>query len=710
MINTALLVFCSVWLLSTPLAGRWVGAHRHTNSTPSANVAAPAAPDLPATRARLMLSISELNAAWQRAWRVSEGRRIAMAGGTFLVRQRSPLVHCHPDGSTDIATNAIKLDLDSVIRLDFKSKVIANKESWFATCPTWMLASSIKNVQDESNSLDGALLETFREPIRELRANLLAQLESAAQLFPHDNWIAGQRTRYLVDQEEVVTALAAVTACGGDAWWCAALRGYTLAWAGDTRLADSAFTEMQRAMPASQQCAWDDVGDLLASIEQKAYAALSCEARKAAHERLWWLADPMFRDAGNPRLLEQQVRRVRIALRKAVAHDERYTWRDEYGGNSLVGLISRYGWPTYTAWGDDDLDRSHTEYLAEHKAPRVSPHTSFEYTLNRVHTLPAWTAVVAPFTAADSSWTLSKDNANGIITTDWWPEEHFQPERRIVQFSEGQTAMLRRQSQIMVAAAVRLNHPAIRKAPASDRADPYGPSETSASVPRFDALLISSPAPGKIDSLAQSIVSAGGTIALQGLIYPSPTILAVEARGLGNTIIDGRTRYGITPPPPLDSMKAGEIALSDPVILSAADDAVDLQLSAESLLERMLGSTRLDAKTRRIGIYWETYGIHAADTVMVSVRIAGDQELTAMRRLGMALNVAPNPNRAIVQRWTEPDLQRRTRTLEGPVPVQMRSLLLNLSALEAGPYILEVIVERRDGVSATGRRRIILEP
>ena len=80
-----------------------------------------------------------------------------------------------------------------------------------------------------------------------------------------------------------------------------------------------------------------------------------------------------------------------------------------------------------------------------------------------------------------------------------------------------------------------------------------------------------------------------------------------------------------------------------------------------------------------------------------------------MRRLGMALNLAGNPNSEVVQRWTEPDGRRGSNTVAGRVPIGSHTIVLNLALLQPDAYVLEVTIERRDGTTATGRRRITIE-
>jgi hypothetical protein len=287
---------------------------------------------------------------------------------------------------------------------------------------------------------------------------------------------------------------------------------------------------MQQAMTPQQRCAWDDVRDLLDPGERNAYTSMPCATRVAAITRFWWLSDPLLRVAGNERQVEHNVRRVEVALHSALEQDERYTWTDRYGGDAMSSLVMRYGWPGYTGWGGDSIDDDHTDYLETRSSPRVSPYTTFEYSIDRVHTLPPWATVNSPFAAPEFSWALSPDDQLGQPYTEWWPDEHFRSRRRLVQLPEGQQAMLRRENGVRVAATVLLSHPLLR---------------TGAPL---DVMLLSSTDASNVDTLSRRGIRAGTVGVLQGIIESKPALLAVEAVGTGGRAVDARARVGITPP------------------------------------------------------------------------------------------------------------------------------------------------------------------
>lgn len=648
--------------------------------------------DSAAARARLVLSISEFQSAWQLAWRESESERHASANGPSQLRIRTPLIHCHPtDADSQKVTTYWHSGDDVVTQRDFQFAQIQSRNTMFAVCPTWLFAEPVPAARDERYGRDDALVERLRVPIHDARALLLSELDAAANNWPADGWISGQRVRFWLDEHDPTTALAAANACKADKWWCAALRGYVRGRNSEVRLAETAFQEMRSAMTPAQLCAWDDVRELLRESERNAYTSLNCASRIAATAKLWWLADPLFRVAGNERQVEQELRRIEILLHSALDQDERYSWSDKFGGDALRTLVQRYGWPGYTGWGGEYIDDDHTDYLEVRNSPRSSPYTTFEYSIDRARLLPSWNAVQSPFSAPESSWILTNDNILGQPFTEWWPIEHFRTPRRLVLLPEGQHAMLRRDTLIRVAATVTLSHRLLRDGAA------------------MDVMFVSSPSSGKVDSLSRRAIRAGTIGVMQGMIPSAPTVLGVEALGINGRLTDARARFGVTPPPTLAAMKPGEIGVSEPVLLDAQGDKLDVTKPSEALLDQMLNTTLLDSRHRRVGVYWETYGIAPSDTVTVSVRVATDQQLSAVRRLGMALNVASNPNREVVQSWTEPDPRRSTQTLSGRVPVTSRAILLNLSLLQTDNYVLEVSVERKDGTVATARRRITVE-
>jgi hypothetical protein len=87
-------------------------------------------------------------------------------------------------------------------------------------------------------------------------------------------------------------------------------------------------------------------------------------------------------------------------------------------------------------------------------------------------------------------------------------------------------------------------------------------------------------------------------------------------------------------------------------------------------------------------VYWETYGIAQRDSVDITV--------TVQQRGG--------GNSPVATTWSEPQPGHFVRNVPGAVPIQMRSVVINIGALPVGPYTLEMSVKKRGGVAVRSSR------
>ncbi|HJQ66261.1 MAG TPA: hypothetical protein VJ816_07790, partial [Gemmatimonadales bacterium] len=194
------------------------------------------------------------------------------------------------------------------------------------------------------------------------RRRLLQVLDSAAAALPGDEWIIGQRVRYLVEGGRPAEALTAARACRSDAWWCEALAGFSLHAAGDTPAADSAYSAALRDMPREERCRWNDLSFLVEGRLRKRYRQQTCEQREALEARLWWLAQPLFSRPGNDRRVEHYARHT---MARMLEHSR--SLFDMGFGRDLRELIVRYGWPT--AWTREPRGVGTTERVVVGHSP-----------------------------------------------------------------------------------------------------------------------------------------------------------------------------------------------------------------------------------------------------------------------------------------------------------------------------------------------------
>jgi len=662
---------------------------------PSVRNASVTAEDSVATHARAVLAISEFFVEWQRLWRGSALLRNGVAVDDEIKDVRLAYLHCHPDAPTGTRVGSATGANEQYARKFEQFSLVESDHSTFAACPSWFLSPNVldADAEDEAVSRDGALIEELRPVARRARARLLAILDSTVRTLPGSDFAIGQYVRFLVEQRDLGSALRVARDCHAERWWCLALTAYALQHQKSWLDAEATYRAMYQSMPADEKCAWEDVGDLLPPSERQSYDKTSCRDRTEVHATLWWLSDPLLRVQGNERWVAHQSRRLDLALRSALDGDERYVWDAERGGDAMARLLVRYGWPSYTWWDGRLTDENHTGYLLTKRSPSAAPYTTFEYSTDRVHLVPMQRAVSNPLAAREQDWDLAGVTPDGEVDPGWWSTEHFRTPRRLVQLPEGQTVLLRRRTTIDVASAHRLRQPLLMR-----------------DAQRFDVMLLASTSPDDIDTLAHRVAGGGETAVLRSNIAGRTTLLAVEAMGQGSSELDARTRFGVPLPPTLSAMTRGEVAISDPALLEATSGAGDERVAPESLLDHLLGSLSLDKGNRRLGLYWETYGIAARDTVTITVSMQGDANVSGLRRLGVALNVASDPNRTLSIRWTEPSPQHYARTLPGEIPVQQRSLMLNIAPLAPGPYVLRISVERPGRPIAVSQRRVVLEP
>ena len=183
-----------------------------------------------------------------------------------------------------------------------------------------------------------------------------------------------------------------------------------------------------------------------------------------------------------------------------------------------------------------------------------------------------------------------------------------------------------------------------------------------------------------------------------------PAIVGAEMPASRREDVSGRTRFGVAPPQPLEALAPGETAISDPVLVSADDDAPP---GPDVVLQRMLGSTHV--RGAKVGVYWETYGYAAGDSVDVAVVISRHEAISKMRRVGMFLHLAHDLNGSVAVRWGEPQPGHSAWTIPGVVPIQARSVRVDLSRLEPGHYNVQVLVGRRGGVPVSAGRDFVFD-
>jgi hypothetical protein len=652
------------------------------------------------TAERLILTFLKT---WQAAWKASDTERFKTASFLLSRGERAGYLHCHPR-STTTPTAARPDSYPDLVRAQYRP--IVSARGLFAKCPTWILGAR-SGETDEADSIDVALTPRVAVEIAATRRQLIADLVRLSETSPRDGWIIGQIVRFRLDHHDYHGTHEQLRNCRAARWWCDALRGYALHRQGRAKQADSAFLAAVAVMPEATRCEWHDVSVLLNDDDRGPFRRLTCAARDSLAARFFWLADPLLSDETNERRTEHYARHVRIALHRALAIDERYYWPKERGGDAVAEMMLRYGWPSMALWTGKADDAGHDNYVSRGARP-ASPYSTAEYAPGRLHAAPSLSAILSPSASQPEDWQLhspagawATGNGDG---TFWWPHEHMRERSRaIVQLpAPGQMAFLRRIGGVRVLAAMALGGTADRDLqPLLDhplRMRSYGSSQ------KFGT-----------ERLSDTTTGPRGRLVLDGFLTTPAELFAVEAESsgplsLGAAPLIARTRFGITPDPPLDSLARATISVSQPVLFAPRADRV-LPVDADDLLSAMLESTTISVGGT-VGVFWESYGLVAGDSLRVSLNLIPANAPGLLRRLATAVKLA-DPVSSVTVQWAEPALtSNRDRGSGNAATIRPRSVLLDLSALRPGEYWIEVVARVVAGAgphrTATARRMMVI--
>jgi hypothetical protein len=468
---------------------------------------------------------------------------------------------------------------------------------------------------------------------------LLARLDEAAARWPGDDWIAGQRVRYLTEQGWADSAIVAARECRGTRWWCAALEGYARHSALDYRGADSAFAVGLAAMPRDERCRWTDLSLLLSDGDQRRYGRLSCEERESLNGRIWWLARPFYSVQGHDLRTEHYARLAMGHILRDASSPHDLTW-----GDDLLQLVVRFGWPT---WWTRPFGRPGA--VDRPAALGHEPAPSFWFFAE-----PS----VSPDTLDGERWKEPQ----------WDPARERPPARYAPPYARtfgeirrAQVARFRRGGGVLTIGAFDLQRdtlftgaePKVALAVARDARTP--PVVGPALFPRSTGIIaVTAP-------WAPAVVSIE---AKEDAEHRAARLRAVADR-LGRW-------------------------LSDVLLFIPGEELPDLLDTALPLALRGIEVP----PGRQVGLFWETYGEPAGDSVDVEVKVvqaaSGDDVHPALGRA----QCAPEGRAPVAVRW---------RDAAAPVGPRARAVTVDLSALEPGRYVVAVAMSAAGG-SAPPRR------
>ena len=619
-------------------------------------------------RARVDSAIHQFLYDWTGDWMRTQYQHPAPVVGEGFSEddERMLAVHCHWIGPS----------------MWVKQHAITNSVRAQAACPRF-LPPDEADIADERRNIDYGLAPRYRVPMVAERQRLRNVLDSAAQLLPHDIRLAGQRVRFALDAGDVAGAARAALTCDYALVECGLLQGLILYRVGAVASADSAFAVAASRMPPSERCTWNDIGVLLDPDMREKYERMSCADRADFETRFWWLSDPLWIEPGNERRAEHFARRVMIELSAALGDDVRQHFTPALGGDAAIESLVRYGWPTEFYWAGPDVDRNHGVWLETVHALTAPPYVVREYTrTGRLHTVPSSAAFDSPFTATRDSWQLTAPHGDD----DWWPREHYARDRSaITELPMGQTVMLRRGDSTRFVWAGELDSAARGRT----------------IEPGRQAVLFESRSVGAVRTVASFALRGGADVIVDAPLAPGRALIGVEVPG-DSAHAAARSRYSIDIAPPLTSLH-GARAVSDALLFDPGDDETP-RAGPEQAIARMYPSTTF-RHPKHVGVYWEGYGFASTDTLDLTVRVAREDRPNVFMRTIHVLGIGTSDGYEVGIRWREvPGGSAAIQHVEKGVPFQSRSIVLDVSQLEPGKYLLQLEMSQQGAAVVTSER------
>lgn len=486
------------------------------------------------------------------------------------------------------------------------------------------------------NLKDYTIPDEGRDIIR-ARKEMLRELDRAQALIPGDDWIMGQRIRYMLEAHDTST-VATARSCRATKWWCDALLGLALHVRGDFLAADSAYALALNEMPSTLRCHWMNLSPLLDDDIRGTYHKMTCAQREAADQRIWWVSDPLFMTPGNERRTEHYSRVLHTMLEQNSVNTYGSTW-----GGDLAELILRFGWAE--KWTQEPSHSMYPDAKPSITGHEREPGYHFFLTQRPPDTLAEIADSIFDIFQFPPREQYSPAYTNGFVKLD------------------AQVARFRRGDSTKVVAAFDVT------------------TDTIFGSHKFAAAVIAMGDPETTPSMTE--VDASPTRNVLTVTTPwREQLVGVELLAKDSTAA-ARWRAGFNEIP-LDS---GMISVSD---LLFVDGAPALPSSLDEAITRAHGGTKFKRNVQ-VGLFWELYGSTPADSALPVTLTITPVDESLLRRAFRVLRIAPKAMPLNI-RWQE----NGAAGVMSP-----RSVLLDLSAVPAGKYAVKLEVGNSGGTSTT---------
>jgi len=485
------------------------------------------------------------------------------------------------------------------------------------------------------------------------RDRLLAVLDSVAALQPGDNWISGQRVRYLIEAGRERDALAVARSCTSYGWWCDAITGLALHELGRYAEAEASFEKVLERLGTRERCTWRDLTPYLDDDMRRQYIRTQCgqPAREAFEERVWFFARYRYGLQGNDSRTEHFSRLTYVELIRNApsAHVNGF---DE----SEREMLLRFGWPR--GWSHDGYARTESRDPAD----RINVVSSEAVPAYRL--IPPAEVLQSPQSSDSTEWAVQLPP----VVARYAPRYA----KRLLMLEHQQSLFRRGDTALLVLAYD------VRRVPGLDSA-------------RLDGALVLTPGTKPaVQSTIRRDIPAKGTMTVRapwGPLLMSAEIAAESA----STLI--RARYGIRPPFALGA----RVSLSDLLFYVPYGD---FPTTVEEVLPHAMATQKVRSG-QPLGVYWEAYNTNPeGERMNITLTVVPETEETGLLARGArALRLAREAQPVSV--GAEDLSARGSRT-------SPRALQLDISTLKPGDYLVQLEIDVAGQYLIRADRRIVV--
>ena len=493
------------------------------------------------------------------------------------------------------------------------------------------------------------------------REDLLAGLDSLAELVPGDHWVLGQRIRYLVEAGRLEDAEAVARRCGlPGGWRCDAYLGFVLHHHTDFVRSESAFRRAIEAMPAEVREEWTSPGRVLGRDLRRWLSTQPDSATALA--RLWTLADPLFLVEGNDRWTGHMSRWSYAMSAERATNPYDINW-----GNDFTEVSVRYGWPI--AW--------------ERSWPRIG----------QTRASVTGRDLPAAFRAFPPRDVLARGpDGGGLVIWEEEEEDHpratyLPPYLDSLGELDAQVSRFWRAGHVVVVAAWRTpEFPRPERSPGDGRgpANSVPPAENSPPDSVLSGLFVEQG--GALEADVRTMAKPGSTVRLSARVpWSDWGVVSLEA-----WVPELRSAYRLRAGVGLPPLPTGLFAISDLMLLESGAEPSGLDE-----LEDVLRPGSEIGAGETLAVALEIYGLGSREVLHFSARVERRDE-SFLRRMGRRLRLVDRPDEVSIE-WREEGPER-----PGPF---LKTLQVGLSGLEPGEYTLVVEVSAPGRTTLTAVRR-----